>query len=91
MNEWAAKLITLLRPSSPLSVLQSAVRSGTQILVALRNNRKLLGRVKAFDRHANMVRSLSNLLKHHTDANDLIGFGECERDVVCLLGNWLFP
>ena len=40
----------------PLSVLQQSVRNHTQILISLRNNRKLLARVKAFDRHSNMVR-----------------------------------
>lgn len=55
-----ADLVPTRRSSRrPLSVLQTSVRSSTQILIALRNNRKLLGRVKAFDRHANMVRSLS--------------------------------
>ncbi|KAH7104757.1 Sm-like ribonucleoprotein [Auriculariales sp. MPI-PUGE-AT-0066] len=39
----------------PLSVLQQAVRNHTQVLISLRNNKKLLARVKAFDRHANMV------------------------------------
>ncbi|PFH54628.1 hypothetical protein AMATHDRAFT_120619, partial [Amanita thiersii Skay4041] len=39
----------------PLSVLQQAVRNHTQILISLRNNKKLLARVKAFDRHSNMV------------------------------------
>lgn len=39
----------------PLSVLQQSVKNNTQILVSLRNNRKLLARVKAFDRHSNMV------------------------------------
>ena len=39
----------------PLSVLQNSVRNHTQILIALRNNKKLLARVKAFDRHSNMV------------------------------------
>ncbi|GAA5980469.1 hypothetical protein JCM5350_001510 [Sporobolomyces pararoseus] len=50
----------------PLSVLQTAVRSNTQILIALRNNRKLLGKVKAFDRHANMV--LENVKEMWTEA-----------------------
>jgi small nuclear ribonucleoprotein D2 len=31
------------------------VRSHTQVLISIRNNRKLLARVKAFDRHCNMV------------------------------------
>ncbi|KAI8625180.1 small nuclear ribonucleoprotein Sm D2 [Xylariaceae sp. FL1651] len=41
--------------SGPLSILQTAVRSHTQVLISIRNNRKLLARVKAFDRHCNMV------------------------------------
>jgi small nuclear ribonucleoprotein (snRNP)-like protein len=41
----------------PLSVLQQAVRNHAQVLIALRNNKKLLARVKAFDRHSNMVRA----------------------------------
>jgi small nuclear ribonucleoprotein D2 len=36
-------------------VLQQAVRNNSQVLISLRNNKKLLARVKAFDRHANMV------------------------------------
>ncbi|QIW94934.1 hypothetical protein AMS68_000452 [Peltaster fructicola] len=39
----------------PLSLLQTAVRSHQQILISCRNNRKLLARCKAFDRHCNMV------------------------------------
>ncbi|KAK3369252.1 small nuclear ribonucleoprotein sm d2 [Lasiosphaeria ovina] len=39
----------------PLSILQTAVRSHTQVLISIRSNRKLLARVKAFDRHCNMV------------------------------------
>lgn len=39
----------------PLSVLQQSVRNNTTVLISLRNNKKLLARVKAFDRHANMV------------------------------------
>ncbi len=46
----------------PLSVLQQAVRNHTQVLIALRNNKKLLARVKAFDRHSNMVRFLIPLI-----------------------------
>merc|ERR1712230_344505 len=41
--------------AGPLSILQTAVRSHTQVLISVRNNRKLLARVKAFDRHCNMV------------------------------------
>ena len=45
----------------PLSVLQQAVRNHTQVLISLRNNKKLLARVKAFDRHSNMVRAYAVL------------------------------
>ena len=38
-----------------MSILQTAVRSHTQVLISCRNNRKMLARVKAFDRHCNMV------------------------------------
>ncbi|KAJ1811768.1 Small nuclear ribonucleoprotein Sm D2 [Coemansia sp. RSA 2599] len=41
--------------NGPLSVLQMAVQNNTQVLISLRNNHKLLARVKAFDRHFNMV------------------------------------
>ncbi|KAK2799813.1 mRNA splicing protein [Emmonsiellopsis sp. PD_5] len=41
--------------SGPLSILQTATRSHSQVLISCRNNRKLLARVKAFDRHCNMV------------------------------------
>lgn len=39
----------------PLSMLALAVRSQSQVLISCRNNKKLLARVKAFDRHFNMV------------------------------------
>ena len=39
----------------PLALLTKAVKSNSQILVNCRNNRKILARVKAFDRHMNMV------------------------------------
>lgn len=40
--------------SGPFSVLWRAVRNNTQVLVNVRNNHKLLGRVKAYDRHMNL-------------------------------------
>lgn len=39
----------------PQSILQTAVRSHSQVLISVRNGRKILARVKAFDRHMNMV------------------------------------
>lgn len=49
----------------PLSVLSQAVKKNTQVLINCRNNRKLLGRVKAFDRHCNMV--LENVTEMWTE------------------------
>lgn len=39
----------------PMSVLQDAVQNGTQVLISCRNNHKLLAKVRAFDRHTNLV------------------------------------
>ena len=36
--------------TGPLSVLTQSVKGNTQVLINCRNNKKLLGRVKAFDR-----------------------------------------
>jgi small nuclear ribonucleoprotein D2 len=41
--------------NGPLSLLRDAVLSHQQVLINMRNNRKLLGRVKAYDKHMNMV------------------------------------
>ena len=53
--------------AGPLSVLTSSVKSSTQVLISLLNNKKLLGRVKAFDRHFNMV--LENVREMWTETN----------------------
>ncbi|XP_064217370.1 small nuclear ribonucleoprotein Sm D2-like [Aotus nancymaae] len=39
----------------PLSVLIQSVKNNTQVLINCRSSKKLLGCVKAFDRHCNMV------------------------------------
>lgn len=39
----------------PLSVLQSAVQDHSPVLISCRNDKQLYARVKAFDRHSNMV------------------------------------
>lgn len=41
--------------TGPMSVLRRAVESETQVLIKLRNSRAVLARIKAFDRHFNMV------------------------------------
>jgi len=55
-----------LPPTGPLSVLMQSVKQNTQILINCRNNHKLLARVKAFDRHCNMV--LENVKEMWTEA-----------------------
>ena len=49
----------------PLALLTKAVKTNCQVLINCRNNRKLLGRVKAFDRHMNMV--LESVLEMWTE------------------------
>jgi small nuclear ribonucleoprotein D2 len=39
----------------PLSMLKEAVKKNSQVLVYCRNNRKILARIRAFDRHMNMI------------------------------------
>lgn len=41
--------------TGPLSVLTQSVKNNTQVMINCRNNKKLLGRVKALDRHCNMI------------------------------------
>jgi len=41
--------------TGPFSVLYNAVSGNTQILINVRNNHKILGRVKAYDRHMNLL------------------------------------
>jgi len=59
--------------TGPLSILQTATRTHTQVLISCRNNRKLLARVKAFDRHCNMV--LENVKEMWTEKNKAGGKG----------------
>jgi len=48
-----------------MTLLTKAVKSNCQVAIALRNNRKILARVKAFDRHMNMV--LENVIEMWTE------------------------
>ena len=41
--------------TGPLSLLLHSMRTNSQVLINVRNNHQLLARVKAFDRHCNMV------------------------------------
>mmetsp|Transcript_745 Transcript_745/g.2432 ORF Transcript_745/g.2432 Transcript_745/m.2432 type:complete len:124 (-) Transcript_745:284-655(-) len=51
--------------TGPSSILTQSVKDGTQVLINCRNNKKLLGRVKAFDRHMNMI--LENVKEFWTE------------------------
>ncbi|KAL6763296.1 small nuclear ribonucleoprotein Sm D2 [Haematococcus lacustris] len=51
--------------TGPLSVLTTSVKTNSQVLINCRNNHKLLGRVKAFDRHCNMI--LENVTEMWTE------------------------
>ena len=48
-------------------MLMHSVKTNAQVLINCRNNRKLLGRVKAFDRHCNMV--LENVKEMWSEVN----------------------
>ncbi|XP_058532025.1 small nuclear ribonucleoprotein Sm D2-like [Ochotona princeps] len=50
--------------TGPLSVLTQSVKN-TQVLINCRNNKKVLGHVKAFDRHCSMV--LENIKEMWTE------------------------
>ena len=52
-----------------LSVLVSAIKTNSQVLINCRNNRKLLGRVKAFDRHLNLL--VENVKEVWTERNEI--------------------
>ncbi|KAM0682010.1 mRNA splicing protein [Mitosporidium daphniae] len=41
--------------TGPLSLIKRAMKSRTMVLISCRSNKKLLAKVKAFDRHCNMV------------------------------------
>ncbi|GAO47813.1 hypothetical protein G7K_2011-t1 [Saitoella complicata NRRL Y-17804] len=66
--------------AGPLSVLQQAVKNHNQVLINCRNNHKLLARVKAFDRHCNMV--LENV-KEVIPAPDLFPHHTRRKLIVC--------
>merc|ERR1712217_771418 len=41
--------------SGPLSLIMTSVKANSEVLISCRNNKKLLGRIKAFDRHMNLI------------------------------------
>jgi len=70
--------------TGPMSVLTQSVRNNTQVLINCRNNRKLLARIKAFDRHCNMV--LENVREMWTELPKT-GKGKKKVTILhCMLG-----
>jgi small nuclear ribonucleoprotein D2 len=65
--------------TGPLSILTQSVKNKTQVLISCRNNKKLLGRVKAFDRHCNMV--LENVTELWTESSKVAGGGRKQRTI----------
>ena len=60
--------------TGPLSLLSTAVSTSSPVLINLRNNRKLLARVKAFDRHMNML--LEGVTEMWTERSSNTGKGK---------------
>lgn len=50
-----------------MSLINDAMMTRTPIIISLRNNHKIIARVKAFDRHCNMV--LENVKELWTEKN----------------------
>ncbi|OEH75852.1 small nuclear ribonucleoprotein [Cyclospora cayetanensis] len=55
-DKGAALMVNRDNPEGgPLTLLSRCVLDNSQVLINCRNNRKLLARVKAFDRHCNLL------------------------------------
>ena len=54
----------------PMRLLAKAVKDNTTILISLRNNHKLIAKVKAFDRHCNMILENAREFWNETVPND---------------------
>ncbi|KAI8869975.1 Sm-like ribonucleoprotein [Ramicandelaber brevisporus] len=63
--------------TGPLSLLSDAVRTGSKVLISCRNNHKLMAKVKAFDRHFNMV--LEDVLEMWTEPVSTSASGKLKR------------
>merc|ERR1712032_76551 len=53
----------------PMSTISECVKEGRTILVSCRNNRKLLGHVKAVDRHFNLILENVREMWQETNSN----------------------
>lgn len=55
MNHTPQEVLEIELYQGPLSMLLEASKTTAQVLVNVRNDRKLLGRLKAFDKHCNLL------------------------------------
>ena len=55
-------------PSGPMSMLTACTEENCLVIINCRNNRKLLGRIKAFDRHMNLI--LENVHEYWTESKN---------------------
>ena len=62
--------------AGPMALLVDAVKNRSQVLVNIRNGRKLLTKVKAFDRHMNMVLTVRGPEKGGPNLARLFGEGK---------------
>ncbi|GMM27917.1 mRNA splicing protein [Martiniozyma asiatica (nom. inval.)] len=58
--------------TGPLRVLANAVENNDTVLVSLRNNHRLVAKVKAFDRHCNMILEKVKELWHEQQGNNKV-------------------
>ena len=54
--------------AGPLSMIAASMNENVPVLINCRNNKKLLARIKAFDRHCNMV--LENVTEFWTQKGE---------------------
>jgi small nuclear ribonucleoprotein D2 len=54
--------------AGPMSMLTACTEENCQVIINCRNNRKLLGRIKAFDRHMNLI--LENAHEYWTETRN---------------------
>ncbi|KAF5297354.1 hypothetical protein FQR65_LT01284 [Abscondita terminalis] len=57
-NSWIDDMSTKAEKDfqiGPISILQDALNDHNQVLISCRNNKKLLGSIKAYDRHMNLI------------------------------------
>ena len=73
--------------TSPYNMLLSSVRNGDQVIISLKNNKKIMARVKAFDRHLNLI--LEDAIESWTEKIKPVG-GKSQRQIRERIFNKLF-